>query len=98
MYINRSRGFTLIELLVVIAIIGVLSAVVLASLNTAPQWGNDAAIQSDMATIQTQAEIYYGGAGAIHMDPHSLDCRYRTGDPLPAVLLVAPPGCSATRL
>ncbi|MDR3548682.1 MAG: type II secretion system protein [Candidatus Pacebacteria bacterium] len=29
------RGFTLIELLVVIAIIGVLSAVVLASLNTA---------------------------------------------------------------
>ena len=55
MYINRSRGFTLIELLVVIAIIGVLSAVVLASLNTARNKGNDAAIQSDMATIQTQA-------------------------------------------
>ncbi|PIS43439.1 pilus assembly protein, partial [Candidatus Kaiserbacteria bacterium CG08_land_8_20_14_0_20_50_21] len=35
MYQNRSRGFTLIELLVVIAIIGILSAVVLASLNTA---------------------------------------------------------------
>ena len=32
---NRSQGFTLIELLVVIAIIGILSAVVLASLNTA---------------------------------------------------------------
>ena len=30
-----SRGFTLIELLVVIAIIGILSSVVLASLNTA---------------------------------------------------------------
>ncbi|MBI4088647.1 type II secretion system protein [Candidatus Kaiserbacteria bacterium] len=63
MYKNRFRGFTLIELLVVIAIIGVLSAVVLASLNTARNKGNDAAIQSDMATIQTQAEIYYGGAG-----------------------------------
>ncbi len=64
MYKNRSRGFTLIELLVVIAIIGVLSAVVLASLNTARNKGNDAAIQSDMATIQTEAEIYYGGTGA----------------------------------
>ena len=63
MYKNRSQGFTLIELLVVIAIIGVLSAVVLASLNTARSKGNDAAIQSDMATIQTEAEIYYGGDG-----------------------------------
>ena len=64
MYKNRSQGFTLIELLVVIAIIGVLSAVVLASLNTARSKGNDAAIQSDLATIQTQAEIFYGGTGA----------------------------------
>jgi prepilin-type N-terminal cleavage/methylation domain-containing protein len=63
MYKNRSRGFTLIELLVVIAIIGILSAVVLASLNTARSKGNDAAIQSDLSTIQTQAEIYYGGTG-----------------------------------
>lgn len=56
----RSQGFTLIELLVVIAIIGILSAVVLASLNTARNKGNDAAIQSNLSTVQTQAEIYYG--------------------------------------
>ncbi|OGG48299.1 hypothetical protein A3G63_03580 [Candidatus Kaiserbacteria bacterium RIFCSPLOWO2_12_FULL_52_8] len=55
---NRSQGFTLIELLVVIAIIGVLSAVVLASMNTARSKGQDAAIQSDITGIKTQAEIY----------------------------------------
>ncbi|MHB0865365.1 MAG: prepilin-type N-terminal cleavage/methylation domain-containing protein [Minisyncoccota bacterium] len=54
----KQRGFTLIELLVVIAIIGILSAVVLASLNTARSKGNDAAIQSNLSTIRTQAEIY----------------------------------------
>ena len=59
MHTIRSKGFTLIELLVVIAIIGVLSAVVLASLNTARSKGNDAAIESNLATIQTQAELYY---------------------------------------
>ena len=63
MYKLRSRGFTLIELLVVIAIIGILSAVVLASLSTARTKGQDAAVQSDLNTIQTQAEIYYGGTG-----------------------------------
>ena len=60
MYKNRFRGFTLIELLVVIAIIGILSAVVLATLNAARLKGNDAAIQANLSTIQTQAEVYYG--------------------------------------
>ncbi len=56
---STRRGFTLIELLVVIAIIGILSAVVLASLNTARSKGADASIKSNLHTIQTQAELYY---------------------------------------
>ena len=56
---KKYQGFTLIELLVVIAIIGILSAVVLASLNTARSKGNDAAIQSDLTGIRTQAAIYF---------------------------------------
>ncbi|OHA92881.1 MAG: hypothetical protein A3H52_01035 [Candidatus Zambryskibacteria bacterium RIFCSPLOWO2_02_FULL_39_26] len=54
-----SQGFTLIELLVVIAIIGILSSVVLASLNTARGKGADAAIKSNLANIRAQAEILY---------------------------------------
>jgi prepilin-type N-terminal cleavage/methylation domain-containing protein len=54
-----TRGFTLIELLVVIAIIGILSSVVLASLNTARNKGNDANVKANLATIAVQAELYY---------------------------------------
>ena len=53
------KGFTLIELLVVIAIIGILSSVVLASLNTARNKGNDAAVKSNLADARAQAELYY---------------------------------------
>ena len=56
---NSKKGFTLIELLVVIAIIGILSSVVLASLNSARNKGNDAAVKSNLANQRAEAEIFY---------------------------------------
>ncbi len=57
------RGFTLIELLVVIAIIGVLSSIVLASLNTARSKGADASIKSNLSNVRAQAEIQNDSTG-----------------------------------
>ncbi len=56
---KKNKGFTLIELLVVIAIIGILSSVVLASLNSARSKGNDAAIKENLNNTRAQAALYY---------------------------------------
>jgi prepilin-type N-terminal cleavage/methylation domain-containing protein len=56
---NYEKGFTLIELLVVIAIIGILSSVVLASLNSARDKGANAAVKGNLNGIRAQAELHY---------------------------------------
>jgi len=56
---NTKGGFTLIELLVVISIIGLLSSIVLTSVNSARKKARDARRLADMHTMQTALEFYY---------------------------------------
>jgi type II secretion system protein G len=56
--ILKQKGFTLVELLVVIAIIGLLSSVVLASLNSARDKGKDSQRISDLRSVQQALELY----------------------------------------
>ena len=60
--IRYTRGFTLIELLVVIAIIGILSSVVLVSLNTARNKGKDTRITATVSQLRTQMESDFTGS------------------------------------
>jgi type II secretion system protein G len=62
--LQNSRGFTLIELLVVIAIIGILSSVVLASLNGAREGARDARRQTDLNQVQLALEQLYAECGS----------------------------------
>jgi prepilin-type N-terminal cleavage/methylation domain-containing protein len=64
MFKRTSRGFTLIELLVVIAIIGILSSVVLASLNDARQKSRDAKRIADVKQLQLANELYFDSNGS----------------------------------
>lgn len=63
MHSKYNKGFTLIELLVVIAIIGLLSSIVLVSLQGARAKARDARRLHDMRQIVTALELYYAEHG-----------------------------------
>ncbi len=55
---KSKKGFTLIELLVVISIIGLLTALALASLNSARNRAKDASAKASITSIQHAASFY----------------------------------------
>ena len=61
---KTEKGFTLIELLVVISIIGLLSSIILSSLNGARLRGRIAKRLSDMHQVQIALELYYSANGS----------------------------------
>lgn len=84
MYYKKSeRGFTLIELLVVVAIIGMLSSVVLSSLNNARVKSRDARRLADLKQLQTALELVYDSTSPVEY-PDALS-TLATGDYISAV-------------
>jgi len=55
---TNNKGFTLIELLVVIAIIGILSGLIVVSMNGATLAAKDARAKATMDQLRATAEIY----------------------------------------
>jgi len=59
MKMKKDKGFTLIEILIVISLMGLLSFIVLASLDKAREMGRDSQMQSQFASLRAQAEKFY---------------------------------------
>jgi type II secretion system protein G len=78
--LKRTQGFTLIELLVVIAIIGILSSVVLASLNGARESSRDARRQTDLNQIRTSLALYRDECGQFPASAGASDVTATLGD------------------
>jgi prepilin-type N-terminal cleavage/methylation domain-containing protein len=71
---SKTRGFTLIELLVVIAIIGLLSAVVLASMNGSRAKARDARRKADLKSLRVSLELFYDKYGMYPAHKASTSC------------------------
>ena len=71
----RASGFTLIELLVVISIIGLLSSIVLTSVNSARAKARDARRIEDLGQIRTALELFYDTNGFYPQSNCGWDCN-----------------------
>lgn len=79
---DTPRGFTIVELLVVVAIIGLLSAVILASVNASRQKARDARRREDLKQLQAAIELYYSDNGHY---PGPTTQGSNTSEPLDAI-------------
>ncbi|MBU2104106.1 type II secretion system GspH family protein [Patescibacteria group bacterium] len=73
--VRKTKGFTLIELLIVIAIIGLLSSIVLSSLNTARIKSRDAKRIQDLTQIRTALELHFLDRGYYPQSSCGWDCN-----------------------
>ncbi|OGH09981.1 MAG: hypothetical protein A2152_03445 [Candidatus Levybacteria bacterium RBG_16_35_6] len=66
-----SKGFTLIELVIVVAVLGIISTIVMTSINPMAQFqkANDGRIKSDLAQLQRVLESYYEDVGRYPASP-----------------------------
>ena len=61
---RNSKGFTLIELLIVVVIIGILAAIAIPKFMGAKDKANVAVLKSDLRTLVTAEEMYFGDANS----------------------------------
>lgn len=88
---QAEKGFTLIELLVVITIIGILSSVVLTSLNSARAKSRDARRVSDIGQIRIALEFYFDDNGTYpaslaDLVPAYIPSQSAPADPLDGII------------
>ena len=65
-----ARGFTLIELIVVVAIIGILAAIAVPAMRTAPERARESALKEDLFTLRSCLDQFHADRGRY---PTSLD-------------------------
>ena len=71
---RSNHGFTLIELLIAMAVIGILSSIILGSINTARGKSSDSKVKAQLSSLRSAAEGYFDANGGTYGSSASDDC------------------------